>query len=131
MICNCHNAKYHIIGIAGPKLLNSYSDERQPVGAGVVERSAFIQIGSNNYLTIHRANDGVRAHLPIWQAVGILDPSVEARREALAELSQNSEQGQKRRNALQNAIEATKFEYHGLGIEMNQRYQSTAVFQGD
>jgi hypothetical protein len=47
----------------------------------------------------------------------------------LAELSQNSEQGQNRRIALQNAIEATKFEYNGLGIEMNQRYQSTAVFR--
>jgi hypothetical protein len=112
-------------------LLNSYSDERQPVGAAVVERLAFIQIALNNNLTIDRANDGVRAHLPIWQAIGILDPSKEARSKALAELSQDSEQGQKRRVALQNAIEATKFEYHGLGIEMNQRYQSTAVFRDD
>ena len=49
----------------------------------------------------------------------------------MAELSQNSEQGQNRLIALQNAVKATKFEYNGLGIEMNQRYQSTAVFQDD
>jgi hypothetical protein len=73
----------------------------------------------------------VRAHLPIWQALGILDPSKEVRNENLAQLSQYSEEGKKRRTALQIAIQATKFEYHGLGIEMNQRYQSTAVFQDD
>ena len=78
-----------------------------------------------------RANDGVRAHHSIWQAIGILDSSIEARRRALAELSEPSKEGQERRIALQNAIEATKFEYHGLGIEMNQRYKSSAIFQLD
>ena len=73
----------------------------------------------------------MRAHLPIWHAIGILDPSKDVRNKSLAELSQHSEEGKKRRTALQNAIEGTKFEYHGLGIEMNQRYQSTAVFQDD
>jgi hypothetical protein len=76
-----------------------------------------------------RANEAVRHHLSIWQAIGILDPSKEARNRALAELSENSPQGVKRRAALQNAIDGTKFEYNGIGIEMNQRYVSTAVYQ--
>jgi hypothetical protein len=50
MIGNWHNTNHYIIGIAGPELLNSYSDERQPVGAAIVERSALFLIASNEYL---------------------------------------------------------------------------------
>jgi hypothetical protein len=102
-------------GIAGFKLMDSYNEERQPVGRSVVER----------------ANEGVRHHLKIWQAVGILGQTVEEREKSFAQLSENSEDGRQRRKAFQAAIEGTVYEYQGLGIEMNQRYASNGVYLAD
>ena len=39
--------------------------------------------------------------------------------------------GRKRRKNFIAAIRGTRFEFQGLGIEMNQRYQSSAVYQAD
>jgi len=95
--------------------LDSYNAERQPVGKAVVER----------------ANDGVRTHLKIWQAVGIIGGTVEDRLAQFAELSEDSDKGRERRIDFQKAIEGTEHEYQGLGIEMNQRYVSKGVYQSD
>lgn len=46
-------------GLADPSLLDSYSLERQPIGAGVIQR----------------ANQGLRDHVAVWEALGVL-PSV-------------------------------------------------------
>ena len=98
-------------GFAASEILDSYSVERQPVGLGVITR----------------ANQGIRDHLPVWKALGVMEPTIEERRAQFNELSQPTPEGSKRRAALRVAVEGTNHEFHGLGIEMNQRYKSNAV----
>jgi hypothetical protein len=61
----------------------------------------------------------------------MMDPSLEVRKKQFAELSQASPEGISRRQQLQAAIKSTAHEFHGVGIEMNQRYQSAAIFLED
>jgi hypothetical protein len=102
-------------GKADPKILDSYNLERQPVGASIIAR----------------ANQGLRDHVPVWEALGMMEPILEARQEAFAELSQATPEGRARREKLQDAIKGTSHEFHGVGIEMNQRYVSKAIFLDD
>jgi len=51
--------------------------------------------------------------------------------EAFNTLKEDSERGQQRRRDLQDALRLINREEHGLGIEMNQRYDSTAVYKSD
>lgn len=100
---------------AKQRLLETFSKERQPVGEAVITR----------------ANDGVRQHGPVWEALGMLDPSVEVRRQQFSEFKSPSREGRERRRRLRMAIEMTAHEFHGLGIEMNQRLESTAIVHDD
>ena len=50
---------------------------------------------------------------------------------AHAEIYADSPQGNDRRDRLSKALRAIDREEHGLGIEMNQRYVSSAVYQAD
>jgi hypothetical protein len=102
-------------GKAGPDLLNSYSLERQPVGTSVITR----------------ANQGLRDHIPVWEALGMMDPSLEVRRKQFSELSAATPEGIARRAKLQAAIKGTAHEFHGVGVEMNQRYSSKAIYLDD
>lgn len=106
---------YVMSGQAGRSLLESYSTERQPVGAGIVAR----------------ANQGLRDHFDWMSLIGLLDEGVDRRRQILAEFSSDGKEGRQRRHAWQKAIEKTATEFHGLGIEMNQQYVSSAVYQAD
>ncbi|KAL2261427.1 hypothetical protein VTK26DRAFT_4194 [Humicola hyalothermophila] len=106
---------YVMAGKAGPALLDSFSKERQPVGADVITR----------------ANQGLRDHIHWQKAMGMLEPDPVRRREILAEFEDPGEKGRKRRHEFQKAIEMTTTEFHGLGIEMNQHYVSDAVYQDD
>ncbi|KAH7024129.1 2,4-dichlorophenol 6-monooxygenase [Ilyonectria destructans] len=103
---------YVIQDKAGPELLESYSTERQPVGEGIVRR----------------ANQGFRDHSRVWSALGALEKSRADGAAALEELGADSDSGQKRRAELRAAITETNHEFHGLGIEMNQHYISSAVY---
>ncbi|KAI7281518.1 Aldolase [Hortaea werneckii] len=102
-------------GHAQPKLLESYSLERQPIGAGVIQR----------------ANQGLRDHVHVWEALGVLPDDVEERKRQHAELSAPTPEGRERRKKLQDAVKYTEHEFGGIGIEMNQLYDSGAVFYGD
>ncbi|KAF2837730.1 hypothetical protein M501DRAFT_1017514 [Patellaria atrata CBS 101060] len=102
-------------GLADPKILSSYSAERQPVGVGVVTR----------------ANQGLRDHFPVCEALGMLDDDVKVRTQKFNELAENSPAGVARRAALQEAVYGTRREFHGVGQEMNQRYESSAVYLAD
>lgn len=98
-------------GLADPSLLDSFSAERQPIGAGVIQR----------------ANQGLRDHGPVWDALGAMPKDVEERRKQHAELSEASEAGRARRKRLADAVAYTTHEFGGIGIEMNQRYESGAI----
>lgn len=100
---------------ANRSLLDSYNSERQPVGEGVITR----------------ANQGIRDHIPVWEALGMMSPDLEQRKKDFGQLSEATAEGTARRAALQTAIEGTAHEFHGLGIEMNQRYESTAIYLAD
>lgn len=102
-------------GKAGPKLLDSFSVERQPVGADVITR----------------ANQGMRDHGPWQQLIGMHEQDWEKRKAMFAELDDPGEKGRLKRQEFQKAIENTETEFHGLGIEMNQRYVSDAVYLAD
>ncbi|KAK4120135.1 hypothetical protein N657DRAFT_649485 [Parathielavia appendiculata] len=106
---------YVMSGKAGPELLESFSKERQPVGVDVITR----------------ANQGLRDHIHWQQTLGMLEPDETKRLQILAEFDDPGEKGRRRRQAFQEAIWATTTEFHGLGIEMNQRYVSDAVFFSD
>lgn len=78
-----------------------------------------------------RANDALRDHMPSWEALGLMSTDLEERKKIIAELSQDSAAGRVRRSKFRSAIEKISHEYSGLGMEMNQRYNSEGVFQKD
>ncbi|KAI8961161.1 FAD binding domain-containing protein [Daldinia sp. FL1419] len=102
-------------GLAGKELLETYSIERQPVGLDVVTQ----------------ANASLRNHKNIWEVLGNLEPSVESRMKAHNELYADTPEGRARREKLFKTLHEIDKEEHGLGIEMNQRYVSSAAYQAD
>lgn len=102
-------------GLAGPSLLDSFSSERQPIGAGVIKR----------------ANDSYREHVPVWEALGVLPEDIEERKRQHAELFAATEAGKARRKKLRETVAFTAHEFGGIGIEMNQRYDSNAIYLKD
>ena len=108
-------AAYVAKGLAGPALLDSYSDERQPVGADLVRES----------------NEEMAAHGAVWEALGMFAGSPEEGRRQINQLSKATEEGAARRLRLHNALERKRREGESLGICMNQTYDSNAVYLDD
>jgi 2,4-dichlorophenol 6-monooxygenase len=101
-----------IRGQAGPGLLASYTAERAPVGQQIVDRA-----------NLSRDQFG-----PIFEALGIAGGSDEEGIVAgLAACRAETPEGAKRRRALDEAILLKNYEFNAHGVEMNQRYASTAV----
>ncbi|MER6567538.1 FAD-dependent monooxygenase [Streptomyces sp. NPDC001093] len=105
-----------IRGEAGEALLDSYTAERAPVGRQIVERA-----------NLSRDQFG-----PIFEVLGVGGGSDEqAIAEGLAALgAQTPEAGEKRR-LLEEAIQLKNYEFNAHGVEMNQRYASSAVLSDD
>lgn len=103
---------YVVKGLAGPGLLESYSDERQPVGQQIV----------------NRAVDSWALGQGLLPAMG-LNPaqSFEEREAAFAELGADSEAGEQRRAALRAVLDEESYIFEAHGVEMNQVYRSSAV----
>jgi hypothetical protein len=80
---------------------------------------------------VTQANASLRNHMNIWKILGNTEATVTERIAANDELSADSEAGRLRRAKLAAALKMINREEHGLGIEMNQRYTSTAVFKSD
>lgn len=100
----------------------------------MLSRSKLIVHFWNIYTHTHyatRANASLRNHKNIWEVLGNLEPTVEERMKAHAEIYADSPEGHTRRERLSKALRAIDREEHGLGIEMNQRYVSSAVYQAD
>ena len=108
----CWKLKYVIENKASPALLDSYNAERQPIGQQIVKR----------------ANKSIGDFEPIFDAVGLLsstDPA-EARKNMDARKAPTDE-GKQRRRKLYEAIAKKSYEFNCHGVEMNQRYASSAV----
>ena len=99
-------------GQAGPALLDTYNQERTPIGRQIVKR-AIQSIGETH---------------PIFEALG-LNPeteasqmwsNMEARKASTAEAAHQ-------RKSLRTAILRKNYEFNTHGVEMNQRYRSSAV----
>jgi 2,4-dichlorophenol 6-monooxygenase len=99
-------------GRAGDHLLDSYHDERQPVGKQVVDR----------------AMKSVADMLPISTALGFRpDQSMDEGWAGLHELAEDSAAGAVRRQQLQSAVELQNYQFNTHGVELGQSYSSDAV----
>jgi 2,4-dichlorophenol 6-monooxygenase len=105
-----------IRGQAGPGLLDSYTAERAPVGKQVVDRA-----------NLSRDQFG-----PIFAALGMTEGGDQAAITAgLAACRAPGPDGRARRRALDDAIALKNYEFNAHGVELNQRYESSAVRPDD
>ena len=95
--------------------MESYNDERQPVGATLVRE----------------ANQQLLAHVAVWEALGGFAQNAEEGVKQLAELKEASPAGEKRRKQLHEALEEKRRECDNLGLSYNQWYVSSAVYSAD
>lgn len=101
-----------IQGKAGDKLLDTYNNERRPVGETVVRR----------------AMKSVRGMLPISDALGFEAGQDEGSAWAnIDELFSNTQRGQERRQALREAVDLQNYQFNCHGVELGQIYESQAV----
>ena len=99
-------------GKASERLLDSYHDERQPVGKFVVER----------------AMKSLYNVAPLTQAIGLTaDQTEEQGWSALRSLFSDEPGQEERRDALAAAVKLQDYRSNALGVELGQRYQSSAV----
>jgi 2,4-dichlorophenol 6-monooxygenase len=99
-------------GQATPKLLDSFSQERAPIAKQIVTR----------------ANQSIAEFGPIFQALGmdggVDHAKIQRNMDARCDTGPTAEA---QREALRKAIEFKKYEFDCHGVEMNQRYASSAV----
>ncbi|CAE7593651.1 tfdB [Symbiodinium microadriaticum] len=101
-----------IKGHADDALLDTYNDERQPVGKAMVDR----------------ANKNIEESTPFLQALNIFPgQSAEESNAQLDELFGDSEAGAQRRKDLLASLRLQNNQYNALGFELGQRYASSAV----
>jgi 2,4-dichlorophenol 6-monooxygenase len=99
-------------GQAGPALLETYSTERAPVGRQIVER----------------ANQSIADTGRLYDALGLLDTSdPELMVEHMAARKEATPEAEKQRAALREAIAYKDYEFNSHGVEMDQRYRSSAA----
>ncbi|QUQ63680.1 FAD-dependent monooxygenase [Kutzneria sp. CA-103260] len=101
---------------ADPALLDTYSAERQPVGAQGVQR-AITSLGEM---------------AAVEQALGF-EPgqSTEDGWTALRQLDEPGPAGDARRAALRDAVALTDYQFNAHGVELGYRYHSAAVVEDD
>ncbi|MEV6183246.1 FAD-dependent monooxygenase [Streptomyces sp. NPDC052015] len=105
-----------IRGEAGPALLDSYTAERAPVGRQIVERA-----------NLSRDQFG-----PIFDVLGVGGGSdADTIAAGIAAIRARTPEGAKKRRQLEEAIQLKNYEFNAHGVEMNQRYVSTAVLHDD
>jgi 2,4-dichlorophenol 6-monooxygenase len=99
-------------GKAGKSLLDSYSDERQPVGRQVIDRA----------MKSHR-------EIEPWSEAAGLKPGMSEQdaKENIEQLFGASDVGAKRREALLAGIELMNYQFNAHGVELGQRYRGGAI----
>ncbi len=99
-------------GTADPALLDTYNDERQPVGKQIV----------------NRANKSITDTLPIFDTLGISETETqEEMRRQLDTRKASTVEAEAQRKALNKQIRNKSYEFNCHGVEMGQRYRSAAV----
>ena len=99
-------------GKAAPSLLDSYNDERAPIGRQIVTR----------------ANQSIAEFGPIFDALGLLETTDTQQMLANMEIrKEDSPRGAAAREKLRRAIELKNYEFNCHGVELGQRYRSSAV----
>jgi 2,4-dichlorophenol 6-monooxygenase len=99
-------------GQAGEGLLDSYDAERSPIGRQIVLR----------------ANKSIEEFGPIFQALGITDTSdPEVMSERMRARADDTSDAVRQRDALKAALELKDYEFNAHGVELGQRYRSSAV----
>jgi 2,4-dichlorophenol 6-monooxygenase len=101
-----------LAGRAGTALLDSYSAERQPVGAQGVQRA------------ITSLQEGAAIEAALGYEPG---QAAEAGWQALNTLYEPGPAGDERRNALRKAIELSNYQFNAHGVELGYRYRSDAI----
>ena len=99
-------------GQAGERLLDSFNDERAPIAKQIVTR----------------ANQSIAEFGPIFEALGMgegVDP-VQMQKNLNAR-TEGTEAAERQRDAIRKAIAFKKYEFDAHGVEMNQRYRSSAI----
>lgn len=99
-----------ISGAAGAALLDSYTDERAPVGKQIVLRANASRV---EFAAFHAA----------VKTEGAADPVAAA----LERLRAPGPEGVAARSAMEAALAVKNYEFNAQGIESNQRYESSAV----
>ncbi|MEU0943701.1 FAD-dependent monooxygenase [Streptomyces canus] len=99
-------------GTASPKLLDTYTAERAPVGRQVVTR----------------ANRSIGETAPIFEALDGLSPQTPEQLWAnIAARKDATEAAEKQRARLREAIAFKVYEFNAHGVDLNQRYASEAI----
>ncbi|HEY8982550.1 MAG TPA: FAD-dependent monooxygenase [Streptomyces sp.] len=99
-------------GTADPKLLDSYTAERAPVGKQIVTR----------------ANQSIGETAPVFEALDLLAPQTpEQLRANMDSRKDTGAAAEKRRERLREAIAFKAYEFNAHGVDLNQRYTSDAV----
>jgi 2,4-dichlorophenol 6-monooxygenase len=107
---------YVLRGHAGDGLLDSYDEERAPVGRQIVLR----------------ANKSIEEFGPIFEALGFTntsDPKV--MNEHMRARADDTPQAARQRQQLREALELKDYEFNAHGVELGQRYRSCAVVPDD
>lgn len=99
-------------GQASERLLDTYDQERAPIGKQIVER----------------ANKSIEQFGGIFSALGLnQELDADQMRANMALLKEASAAGAAKRKLLREAIELKSYEFATQGVELNQRYESDAV----
>jgi len=103
---------YVLRGDAGAALLDSYDQERAPVGRQIVLR----------------ANKSIEEFGPIFDALGFTGTSdPEVMNERMRARADDTPQAARQRAQLREALELKDYEFNAHGVELGQRYRSCAV----
>ncbi|SFK70161.1 FAD-dependent monooxygenase [Geodermatophilus ruber] len=108
----CWKLAHVLRGVAAPSLLETHRDERVPVGRQIVDRAT----RSNNLIP------------PLFMALGLPPTSGEEElRQAIETLADPSADARAARTAFRTAVDNSALCFGTHGVEMNQRYESSAV----
>jgi FAD binding domain len=103
---------YVLRGEAGPGLLDSYDAERSPIGKQIVLR----------------ANKSIEESGPIFEALGFADTSdTGVMYERMRARADDTPEAARQREKLRAALELKDYEFNAHGVELGQRYRSSAV----